>query len=68
MATVRTVTTKARGSAKRMSLGEVKAFVAEMDEAGAANTTLVTARVGFRGRLMELKATAVRFGDDEAKL
>lgn len=58
--TDRTVTTRAE--AKRMTLGELRSFVKEMDEAGAADSTGVDARVNFGGGLKELKATAERFG------
>ena len=52
---------------KRMTLGEIRSFVAEMDQAGAADTTQIGARVNFGGWLRELKATAVRFGDPEPR-
>lgn len=48
-----------------MTLDEVRAFVAELDSAGAAGATPVNATVRFGGGLKSLKATAVRFGDSE---
>jgi hypothetical protein len=67
MATDRTVTAKPSGG-KRMTLGDLRAFLTEMDQAGAADTTLFTARVSVRGWVKELKATAVRFGDGEPQI
>lgn len=57
--------TAAAQDGKRMTLGDLRAFVAEMDQAGAADTTRVSGRVTFGGWVKELKATAVRFGDPE---
>lgn len=67
MATDRTVTATASGGDKRMTLGELRSFIGEMDQAGAAESTSVSARVTFGGWLRELKATAVRFGDKEPR-
>jgi hypothetical protein len=65
MVTSRTVTAKADGDA--MTLGELKAFVAACDGAGAANTTPVKATTSTWGfRLKSLTADAVRFGDPPA--
>jgi hypothetical protein len=66
MATDRTVTATAADGFKRMTLGELEDFIAEMHEAGAARTTPIHARVTFGGWLRELKATAIRFGDPDA--
>jgi hypothetical protein len=55
--------TVSSGSAGKLSLGDVRAFVAEMDQAGAAESTLITATVRWGGWLKSLKATAARFGD-----
>jgi hypothetical protein len=63
MPTDRTVTATAHDG--KMTLGELRAFIAEMDQAGAAETTPVTARVSWGGWVKELKASAVRFGDPE---
>lgn len=52
----------------QMSLGEIREFVAEMDHAGAADTTVPKARVNFKGTLKSLTADAVRFGDREPEL
>lgn len=49
-----------------LTLGELRAFVAELDEAGAAETTTIDGTVRVRGGVKSLKATAVRFGDDLA--
>jgi hypothetical protein len=58
-------TVEAKGSASgKVTLGDLRAFIAEMDQAGAADTTPVKATVTFGGALKSLKATAVRFGDD----
>jgi hypothetical protein len=64
MPTDRTVTATALDG-RRMTLAELRAFVAEMDQAGAAETTPVGARVSWGGGLKELKASAARFGDPE---
>ena len=57
-------TVEAKGSAEgKMTLGDLKEFVAEMDQAGAANSTPIEATVMWRGALKSLKATAIRFGD-----
>lgn len=67
MATDRTVTATASADDKRMTLGELRSFIGEMDQAGAAESTPVSARVTFGGWLRELKATAQRFGDDDRR-
>lgn len=59
----RAVTLAAEG--KGFTLGELRVFIEEMDDAGAADSTPIGARVTFGGLLKELKATAVRFGDTE---
>lgn len=61
MATSRTVEVKARDGT--MTLAGLREFVAAMDEAGAVETTPVSATVRFGGGIKTLKATAVRFGD-----
>jgi hypothetical protein len=48
---------------KELTLADVRAFVAEMDQAGAADSTPVNGAVTLRGRLKELRASAVRFSD-----
>jgi hypothetical protein len=63
MATDRTVTVNAADG--KLTLGELRSFIGEMDQAGAADTTPVQGRVTFGGWLKEIKATAVRFGDPE---
>jgi hypothetical protein len=50
---------------EKLTLGDLRSFVGEMDHAGAADTTPVRGRVTFGGWLKEIKATAVRFGDPE---
>lgn len=61
MSTSRDVTVKAQNGT--VTLGELKAFVAELDHAGAVNTTPISATVRFGGGIKTLKATAIRFGD-----
>jgi hypothetical protein len=65
MATERQVTAKADGDV--MTLGELKAFIAELDEAGAADTTTLQVRVGWGQKLRSITATVVRFGDPEPR-
>jgi hypothetical protein len=48
-----------------MTLGELRAFVAELDQAGAAETTTIEGTVRWGGGVKSLKATAERFGDPE---
>jgi hypothetical protein len=60
----RTVTAKAQG--KVMTLGELRAFVAELDQAGAAETTPIKAHLNWGSGLKSLEAAAVRFGDPGA--
>lgn len=50
---------------KHMTFADLREFVAEMEQAGAADTTVVKARVNFGGTLKSLTADAVRFGDPE---
>jgi hypothetical protein len=59
--------TATAGDGSRMTLGDLRAFIAELDQAGAAETTPVSGRVSFGGYVKELKATAVRFGDPEPR-
>jgi hypothetical protein len=59
----RTVEAKAKDGT--LTLGEMRAFVAEMDEAGAAETTKIEGAARFRGGIKSLKATAERFGDPD---
>lgn len=61
MSTSREVTVKAQNGT--MTLGELKAFAAELDHAGAVNTTPISATVRLSGWIKTLKATATRFGD-----
>lgn len=62
----RRVEVQAEGERRQLTLGEVRAFVAEMDQAGAADSTVVCGRLNWRGQsLRSLWATAVRFGDPE---
>lgn len=67
MATDRTVTANANAGDNRMTLGELRSFIGEMDQAGAAETTPIAGRLTFRGWVRELKATAIRFGDPEPR-
>lgn len=64
MSAERTRTMKA-AKGEKLALGDLRSFVAEMDQAGAADSTPVSARASFGGWLQELKATAVGFGDEE---
>lgn len=52
---------------RKMSLGDLKEFVAEMDAAGASNSTPIAGRVAFGGGLKALKAVAIRVGDEVAR-
>lgn len=61
MVTSRTVTAKADGDA--MTLGELKAFIAVCDQAGAADSTPVKGTTSWRSGLLSLTAEAIRFGD-----
>lgn len=47
----------------KLTLGELRQFVAELDEAGAAESTLISGRVGWHGTVKSLSAVAIRFGD-----
>jgi len=61
MSVDRTVEIKAADG--RITLGELREFIAGLDHAGAADSTVIGARVTMGGALKSLKATAVRFGD-----
>jgi hypothetical protein len=61
VSTSREVTVKAQDGT--VTLGELRAFVAELDHAGAAESTSILATVRFGGGIKTLKATAIRFGD-----
>lgn len=63
MSISRDVEAKAGGADGKMTLAELREFVAGLDQAGAAEATLISARVTFGGALKSVKATAVRFGD-----
>ena len=63
MAISRLVETKAQDGT--LTLGELRAFVAELDQAGAADTTKIEGTIRFGGGIKSLKATAERFGDPE---
>jgi hypothetical protein len=47
----------------KMTLADLREFVAELDKAGAADTTVIKGRVNFGGTVRSLSADAVRFGD-----
>lgn len=51
----------AKGAA--LTLGDLKEYVQAMNRAGAANSTPISGRVSFAGKLRVLSARAVRFGD-----
>jgi hypothetical protein len=61
----RTVEVKAQEGP--LTLAELRAFIAELDQAGAAETTTIAATVRFGGGIKTLKATAQRFGDQEPR-
>jgi hypothetical protein len=61
VSTSREVTVKAQGGT--VTLGEHRAFIAELDQAGAAESTPISATVRFGGGIKTLKATVIRFGD-----
>ncbi len=46
-----------------LTLAEMRAFVAELDLAGAAETTTIQGAVRFGGGIKTLEAVAQRFGD-----
>lgn len=46
-----------------LTLGNLRQFIADLDQSGATDDTPVKARVSWRGWLRELSASAVRFGD-----
>jgi hypothetical protein len=48
-----------------MTLAELRVFITEMDQAGAAENTPVGARVSWGGGLKRITASARRFGDPE---
>ena len=47
----------------KLTLGELREFIAELDKAGAANATVIKGRVNFGSTVRSLSADAVRFGD-----
>lgn len=54
-----------------LTLGELRDFIARLDDEGAAESTPLSGKTSFRGRRLLLRLTAdiVRFGDrDEARL
>ncbi|MCW2904126.1 MAG: hypothetical protein JWO67_6391 [Streptosporangiaceae bacterium] len=54
-----------QATAKKLTLGELREFIDELDQAGAANSTVIKGRVNWGGTIKSLEATAVRFGDQE---
>lgn len=51
-----------------LTLGELRNFIARLDEEGAAECTPLRGRTSFRGRrLVGITATIVRFGDPERR-
>jgi hypothetical protein len=49
-----------------LTLGELKDFIARLDDEGASDSTPLSAGTSFRGRrLLRLTADIVRFGDRE---
>ena len=48
---------------EQLTLGDLREFVATLEKAGAADSTPILALAGWRGRLRNLKASAVRPGD-----
>jgi hypothetical protein len=61
MSTSREVTVKAQSGI--VTLGELRAFIAELERAGAADSTEIKGTVRFGSGIKTLTATAVRFGD-----
>ena len=53
-----------------LTLGELRDFIARLDDEGAAESTPLSGKTSFRGRrLLSLTADIVRFGDrEEARL
>lgn len=51
---------------RAMTLGELRAFVAELDQLGAADSTAITGAVrGLDGKVTRLTGKVVRFGAPE---
>jgi hypothetical protein len=49
-----------------LTLGELRNFIARLDDEGAAESTPLSGRTSFRGRrLLGITADVVRFGDRE---
>jgi hypothetical protein len=65
VSTSRRVETKAEDGT--LTLRELRAFVADLDADGAAETTKIEGTVRFGGGVKSLKATAERFGDREPR-
>ena len=61
MAGDRSYSKKAAG--KKMTLGELRAFVKECDGLGAAETSPIGGRISMGGGLKEVSSEIVRFGD-----
>ena len=57
----RDVTVKAQVGT--VTLGELRAFIGELDQAGAAESTRIEGQVRIGGGVKSLKAAVVRFGD-----
>jgi hypothetical protein len=48
---------------EQLTLSDLRRFIAELDNTGAADTTPIAATVGYAGKLRGLQARAVRLGD-----
>jgi hypothetical protein len=58
-------THRVRATGKAMTLGELREFVKQCDELGAADSSRIDGRVGFGAGVQALTITVVRFGDPE---
>lgn len=66
MATERRVTATSGSGKVALTAGDLRAFLAELDAAGAADATPMQGRIGWRGaRLTSITADVVRPGDGE---
>lgn len=45
------------------TLGDLRKFIAEMDDCGAAEISEISAKLGWLGTIVRLESTVVRFGD-----
>lgn len=51
------------GKGEQLTKADLRAFLQSLDDAGAAESTPISGRVSPRGKLRQLSASAIRFGD-----